>query len=160
MNAPVSIEPTLCPIHRVAIEQANCWRGRCVNHFARGELILGEALLASPNPRLLPMLLSQRLSRLEGMIKSDAKKITALEGFKLEIDDRNAIVHGAGKVTVDEEGRWCLALHVLDRSGRNQLHISQAESEERARRLKSAVDRLRSALELNSRTPGPSGTPS
>ena len=146
MNAPTEIPTLLRDAHRRAIEQANCWRGRCVNHFARGEMVIGIALLEHASAKPLPMLLSQRIARLIVLVKDQPKKMAALEQFQRQANDRNSIVHGAGKVFVDAEGRWLLSLELLDRSGPGRHQIMQDEAEVRARLLKSSVDRLAAAF--------------
>jgi hypothetical protein len=146
MNAPFDLSLPLKEAHRQAIDEANRWRGRCVNLFARGELVIGEALLAETNAKPLPMLLSQRITKLVALIDGQPKKRRALESFELQIGDRNAIVHGSGKVFVDGNGQWLLTLHAVDRAGPIHQHILQDDAEQRARQLKSVVDRLAAAF--------------
>lgn len=117
-----------------------------MNLFARGELVIGEALLAKLDSKPLPLLLSQRISRLSGLVENQPKQAGALKDFECQIGDRNVIVHGVGKVYVDGQGQWLLTLHALDRSGVIQSHISQIEAEQRVRDLKAAVSRLSAAF--------------
>jgi len=147
MNAPSEIPKLLRDAHRRAIDQANCWRGRCVNYFARGELVIGEAL-ATSSAKPLPMLLSQRIARLIDLVNDRPKELAALDQFQSLASDRNSIVHGAGKVFVDSEGKWLLILELLDRSGRYRHQVMQDEAELRARLLKSSVDRLAAAFHV------------
>ena len=145
MNAPAPIK-TLDDAHRRAIEDANRWRGHCVNLFARGEMIVSEALLARLESKSLPLVFSQRVGRLAALIEGDQKQSAAVKDFQLQTSDRNVIVHGVGKVYVDGQGRWMLTLHALDRSGSTQHHVLQAWAEQRARDLTSAVQRLSAAF--------------
>lgn len=146
MNAPADISGLLKETHRRAIDDANRWRGLCVNLFARGELVIGEALLAKLASKPLPLLLSQRISRLSGLVEKQPKQASALKDFERHIDDRNVIVHGSGKVYVDGQGQWLLTLRALNRSGSIQKHVAQADAEQRVRDLKATVDRLATAF--------------
>ena len=146
MNAHPEIPMLLRDAHWRAIDDANRWRGRCVNYFARGEWIIGQALSSMASEKPLPMLLSQRVARLDTLVKDQPKKLAALGEFQLLANDRNSIVHGAGKVFVDAEGRWMLILEVLDRSGPRRDQVMQDDAEAKARRFKSAVDKLSAAF--------------
>ena len=136
----------LSEAHRAATERANAWRGRCVNQFARGELIVGEALLAQSAIKTLPMLLSQRIARLSSLVKDAPKKVDALEAFSGLSDLRNAIVHGSGTIFIDGEGNWLITLRAAGRSGLDQASISQDQADERLVEVRQTVDRLCSAL--------------
>ena len=146
MNAPVNIQLSLIDAHRQAIESANCWRGRTVNLFARGELIIAQALLAEKDGKALPMLLSQRISRLSRSVAADMKKAAALNAFEQLSPDRNAIVHGSGSVYVDRDGKWLLTLHAVDRTGSVEQSVSQSDAEAKVRAFKSTIDRLAAAF--------------
>ena len=142
MNAHVDIASPLKDAHRQAIDEANRWRGRCVNLIARGELIIGQALLKELGGKKMPLLFGQRIAGLAELVKSQPKQAKALEDFKLQAGDRNFIVHGVGKVFVDSHGQWLLTLEALDRDGMSRSHVSQGEAEKSVHKLKSAVDRL------------------
>ncbi|MCL6741248.1 hypothetical protein LZ518_08910 [Sphingomonas sp. RB56-2] len=142
MNAHGDIAILFKEAHRQAIDDANRWRGRCVNQIARGELIIGQALLKKLGGKSMPLLFGQRIARLAELVKSQPKQAKALEDFKLQASDRNFIVHGAGKIYVDSHGQWLLTLEALDRDGVSRSHVSQGEAEQSVRELKSAVDRL------------------
>jgi hypothetical protein len=142
MNAPANITVCLHESHRDAVERANAWRGRCVNLFARGEAVIGHALVASTAGRPLPMLLSQRISRLRKSAAVGANQELALDEFSALASERNAIVHGTGKVFVERSGRWFLVLETLGRTGPSETTFSQSRAEERGLALKQTVDRL------------------
>ena len=146
MNALADIFLPLKEAHQEAVGLANCWRGRCVNLFAKGERIIGEALRKHDPDKPLPMLLSQRVAKLTALLSTDCKKTSALKAFAAEADQRNAIVHGDGKVFVDRYGQWLLTLHALDRSGSVSRQVAQAEGDQQLRNLKSVVDRLAALL--------------
>ena len=92
------------------------------------------------------MLLSQRITRLTGLIVGDLKKSQALADFDSFTADRNDIVHGRGKVHIDGEGEWFLTLETVDRAGFAVRNIDRAEAEIFTKRLKVSVDRLATAL--------------
>lgn len=146
MTALGEIPLLLHEAHRRAIDDANRWRGKCVNHFARGELLIGKALAARDDSKPLPMLLSQRISRLSAMLGDQPKATVALDQFQQLSSHRNAVVHGSGKVFVDVEGKWLLTLELLDRSGASRLQLVKDEAEAHAKLLKATVDRLSAAL--------------
>ena len=159
MNAPVFIEPSLSSAHRAAVEEANCWRGRCVNLFARGERIVSEALIAFHGHAKLPMLTSQRLDRLSKALDDKPRTAKALAAFGDLADVRNVIVHGESRVFIDVNGKWLLHLTWFDRTGNVQRVIDQAEGEKLVRQVHQCVQRLGSLLAPSSQTPGRAGTP-
>jgi len=156
MNVFVEMPVPLKDAHHQAIEQVNAWRGRCVNLFARGENIIGKALLAQPDPKSMPMLLSQRNKRLTAIVDGDTKKTAALEAFQLIASRRNAIVHGNGKVYVAPCGHWLLRLEMIDRSGVVTEHFTKAEADAHAKELKKAIDDVWSAFQGQSANDGSS----
>jgi hypothetical protein len=158
MTAHVPIELSLAQAHSTAVEKANAWRGRCVNLFAQGEMIIAQALKAMEPDRKLPMLLSQKIDRLQKRTAGDENIESALDAFASLADLRNAVVHGDGQVFVGRAGEWLLELEGLDREGPISRRIRAVGSEKQCRQIKSAVDRLRSRL--NSRSSDRGDTPS
>ena len=142
MNAPAKIAISLQDAHGDAIERANAWRGRCVNLFARGEAIIGQTLIARAPGQPLPMLLSQRIARLRKAVAGTGDQEQALDEFSAFANERNAIVHGEGKVFIDRNGGWLLILRSIGRNGANEVTVMQSAAEERRRALKLTIDRL------------------
>jgi hypothetical protein len=142
MNAPVSIEQTLPDPYRSAIGEVNCWRGCCVNHFARGELAIGRALQAAAPGKKLPMLLSQKFEALRKLCPDGSKKQKAIVDFGAISDDRNSIVHGEGRVYIDHLGNWVLSLRSLNRDSIRTTYFLEAEAEDFRNRLKRVVHQL------------------
>ena len=131
---------------RHAIDDANRWRGRMVNLFARGELIIAQRLQAGPNAKPLPLLTSQRITRLTTLVEGNKRQSDALRIFGDLAKDRNSIVHGSGKIHLDRDGKWLLTLELIDRNGTITSAVSQADTEKRDQELKTAVDRLAAAF--------------
>jgi len=152
MNMVASIE-SLKSAHRAAVERANCWRGRCVNLFARGERVISQALLASPQGAKLPMLNSQRLDRLSKASVDKPRLSKALAEFGELADVRNIIVHGESRVYIDVNEQWLLRFECIGRTGASQRSIDQAEGEKLVRQIHKSVQRLEGLLSPNLRTP-------
>ena len=146
MDAPVRNSP-LQEAHRDATDRANAWRGKCVNQFALGEWIICSALAAQSDAKALPMLLSQRITRLSAASQGAPRKQAALDKFRELASLRNAIVHGAGKVYLDAEGRWLLTMRTFDRSGPSAISLSQEQADKNYDDLKKVVQRLSAAFE-------------
>ena len=160
MNAPVSFEHTLTTAHRDAIEHANCWRGRCVNQFARGERLISEALLTAVPGAKLPMLLGQRVDKLAKLVEAKPKSANAIETFRGLGSIRNAIVHGDGSVFIDGQGRWLLQLTFVAGNALVQETVNELEADRLLREIQQCVQRLGTQLKANSRTPDRAGRPS
>ena len=145
MNAPFDSPTFSGDAFRNAIDDANRWRGRIVNLFARGELVVAKAL-QSDKAKPLPMVLSQRIARLNSEIEDSPKRLAAVSNFVALTRDRNAIVHGSGRVYLGRDGFWLLTLETIDKSGTHKRAISQADAEAQDRELKVAVDQLAAAF--------------
>ena len=116
-----------------------------MNLFARGELVVANAML-SEKAKPLPMILSQRIARLNLEIEGCPKKIEAVANFVTLTRDRNAIVHGSGRVYLGRDGSWLLTLETVDKSGTHKFAITQADADAQDRDLKVAVDQLAAAF--------------
>jgi hypothetical protein len=160
MNAPVSFEHTLTTAHREAIEHVNCWRGRCVNQFARGERLISEALLTAIPGAKLPMLLGQRVDKLAKLVEAKPKSAKAVEAFRGLGSLRNAIVHGDGSVFIDGQGRWLLQLTFVAGNALVQETVNKVDADRLLRKIQQCVQRLGTQLKANSQTPGPTGASS
>ena len=145
MNARPEFPQASTDSYREAINDVNRWRGRIVNRFARGELVVAKALLRDGG-KPLPMVLCQRIARVSSEAQNCETKTTAITDFVKLTRDRNAIVHGSGRVLLDRDGSWVLTLETVDKSGIHKLAITQADAVAKDRDLKAAVDRLATAF--------------
>jgi len=135
-----------------ALSEANAWRGRCVNLFARGEFAIGTVLAMRSAPgATLPMLVSQKIKQLISVV-TDADGVAAAElaDFASLLDTRTALTHGCAKVWIDRLKDWRVSFKW--RSGGSilnpykELSFTSAESSEFQRRLHASVQRLEQAL--------------
>ena len=116
-----------------------------MNLFARGELVVAKALLRDGG-KSLPMVLSQRIARVSSEAQGCEAKTTAIADFVQLTRDRNAIVHGLGRVLLDRDGTWLLTLETIDKSGIQKIAITQADAEAKDHELKLVVDKLAAAF--------------
>lgn len=144
MNAPADIPQLLQEAHRRAIDDANRWRGQCVNQFARGEMAIGKALLVAEPGKKLPMLLSQKIEALCKKCPAETKRQKALVEFHELADQRNALVHGDGKVFIDQRGRWLLSLRSLSRMDVSTTTFLEDDASIFSERLQKVVQQLTS----------------
>ena len=118
MNAPGPINP-LDEAHRRATADANQWRGRLINHYAKAEARVSDALHRIEPDRAPPLLLSQKISRLK-KLSADPTLIEQLATLEGRLAERNLLVHGEGKIWVDPNGEWLLQLRQRGRAGEQQ----------------------------------------
>ena len=144
MNAPIVIA-TIEEAHRKAIEEANQWRGRMINLYARAENQIGRALASKANGRL-PMLFSQKISQLKKLIVGDAKLRGIVEQLEVRLGERNSLVHGVGSVWVAPNGRWLLELSHHGRKGVERFAVQGDDAEAQRDDLAKIAQRLESKL--------------
>jgi hypothetical protein len=144
MDASANIPVSLGEAHRYAVDDANRWRGRMVNLFAYGEMVVGKALRLRSGSIRMPMLLSQRITKLIPLASKKASD--ALDEFAKWSDERNAIVHGVGKVYIDRSGKWLLSLQSVGRKSESVWIVAQCDAEAKDKALKLVVDRLSAAF--------------
>jgi len=117
------ISPALADAHRAAVDDANRWRGYCVDKFARAEARMRqaiEAMLVHPDGAGLkrPSMFGQHVAELSKSVaasgpfaKSGSKVWDALvkceSGFAL----RNVITHAVSTIWIDRQGRWLWHYH-------------------------------------------------
>ena len=107
------VAPTLLDVHRSAIEDANRWRGHCIESYARlewGAHRTIEALPKVPGSKM-PTVFGERLKRLTALF-SETGLQPRPKIYELLIEAgpllamRNLVVHGVGSVFVDAHGHW------------------------------------------------------
>ena len=143
MNAPAVIVPPLSEWHRIAIHDANAWRGRCINLFARAERVVTNSLPGASKPKA--PLLGQKLDMLAKAMSDRAEVLASINAFKELTELRNAIVHREGRVFSDAKGGWLLQFEATP--GNDCLRVSDLEAEELRRQIQRAVDKLASNLD-------------
>ncbi|MCY7281530.1 MAG: hypothetical protein LH610_11680 [Sphingomonas bacterium] len=118
MTTDPPIAASLRDVHRAAVEDVNRWRGHCVDHFARIESCMAKvaaAMLAHPDGTALkrPTLFGGHVSTLKNAVAADgpfatvgSKLRAALEQCEPAFAARNFLIHGTGRVLIDEPGAW------------------------------------------------------
>jgi len=139
-----SIQSNGCAI-QTAYDAADLWRGRFISEFALSETIVSEALVhlakvATEGSRsLLPHLMGQRFTALRTVVdrggplsREGVRVAKALEDFTDLHRFRSFLCHGSSTVTVDELGRWTIALDLLTFRGaeihRDAIRLEQDEA--------------------------------
>lgn len=145
MNAPTVIA-TLEQAHRMAVEDANQWRGRMINWYAKAENQISRALLKVKAESLLPMLFSQKISQLKKLAAGDHHLLDIVQQLEVRLDERNSLVHGDGSIWIGRNGRWLLQLSHHGRKGISRLEIHKDDAESRCDDLARLVRRLESKL--------------
>ncbi|HET9335731.1 MAG TPA: hypothetical protein VFO12_04905 [Sphingomicrobium sp.] len=144
MNAPGPIN-SLDEAHRRATADGNQWRGRLINLYARAEGRISDALHRVEPDRTLPLLLSQKISRLK-KLSTDPLLIEELAKLEGRLGERNSLVHGEGKIWIDPNGEWLLQLSQRRRAGDVQ-HMLQSDTVKSCHaELHKLVQRLASKL--------------
>ena len=124
-----------------ATEEANQWRGRCVNLFACAEAAIGTGLAAKEPDKKLPMLVSQKAQRLSNCLESDDAR-QKLGEFAVLLADRTALTHGVGSLWVNDGGKWFLTLDWSTAKGPERRTFSSQEAETFHNRLRTLVRSL------------------
>src|SRR5687767_6237669 len=118
MSIELPISPSLVDAHRAAVDEVNCWRGRCVDHYARIEARMTDALAAvAAHPDGLdtrdPHMFGAKAKKLVELVSDGARfhangkdLRTALEQAKTVLAARNSIIHATGNVLVGLHGEW------------------------------------------------------
>ena len=129
----------------MATEEANGWRGRCVNLFARAEFAVGGALLERQPAARMPMLVGQKVQRLSDDLNSPEIR-KRLDEFAALLADRTALTHGRGKPWVDKSGSWLLTLEWVSNKGLERRVFTAKEAMAFHQQLRTAVQRVEAAL--------------
>ena len=129
-----------------AVNEANRWRGRCINLFARGEQCIMNALAnALPDDAPIPMLISQKIKRLAALCESDPEQLALLDAFAALLPTRNALTHGSGRVFIDRSG-WLLLLTFQSRRTEMNEQVTDSQAEAVRKQLHATVQRLERGL--------------
>ena len=107
-------------------------------------MAIGKALLDAQPEKKLPMLLSQKIEALLRQCPPGTKKHKAMVEFRELADQRNALVHGDGKVFVDQRGRWLLSLRSLSRVDVDTTTFLEDDASAFCDRLQKVVQQLTS----------------
>lgn len=143
--------------------QANGWRGRAMEEFARAEMAVSEALiqLAAVPGRgegiTLPHLAGQRFSVLAKQVAEGGPHAAQGKGVAQALSEwrdhealRALLCHGVATITVDHRGRWHLILRLVAfRAGkpvRDMLVLDEEEAAARLQVLHAARQRLEGRL--------------
>ena len=126
------ISPTLGAAHQDALDDANRWRGSCMEKFARIDQAVATALeaLAARDPSAkvrTPYLFGQRIAALRAALQpgqpfaaKSGPVLKALDKLEPYLPQRNILVHATGSVWVKARGEW-LWLYCVTPSGRNRV---------------------------------------
>jgi hypothetical protein len=119
MNLETSIDRPLKAAHRDATDDANRWRGHCIDCFARIEKAVAETLRTlSKSERhgasvKEPSLFGRRIEALRlaispgGPFQAEGRDVgKALAKLAPWLEQRNNIVHGVGTVWISGSGDW------------------------------------------------------
>ncbi|RST29990.1 hypothetical protein HMF7854_03470 [Sphingomonas ginkgonis] len=143
--------------HRQATDEINCWRGHCLDWFARVEQAsfeVMEAMVAKNLQTHNPATFGARLAALEEALADHpsavAKKcLAALLDLRAPLKLRNAIVHSTGSIWFDQKGRWLWRYRFRSAATRHSVEtgaIDQADARELLKTLsgsgRSLCDRL------------------
>ncbi len=139
--------------HVIASQEANRWRGRSIDRFARAEqrlsqlLILASSLPAYRNEKqLLPKLVGQKFARLlelqnkPGPLQNDHLK-ARLEQMAEFHPLRGLLCHGEMTVALLESGDWQIGLETLCCEDGKPVVRSLSLTRERAELLADRLDR-------------------
>jgi phage baseplate assembly protein W len=157
------ISPALADAHRAAVDDANRWRGYCVDKFARAEARMRqaiEAMLVHPDGAGLkrPSMFGQHVAELSKAVaeegpfaKSGSKVRDALvrceSGFAL----RNVVTHAVGTIWVDGQRRWLWHYHFQPTGKGKPIEsgsLTQDDAELVRRNLAASVRRLDDHLQI------------
>ena len=105
MGAHFHVELTLQAAHRIAVDEASAWRGRCINLFARAERVVAVAISANKKSAKT-QLFGKRLGLLADAMADDPSILAVIESLQSLVETRNTIVHCEGHVFVDLKGHW------------------------------------------------------
>ena len=128
----MSSEPGITP-HDIAAAEINCWRGRCLDLFAKAEAAVDLALRSAIERGMaasMKHLTGQRLAEIVSLASSEARAtdrqkqalIASLENWQALYAKRNFFAHGVATVLMDRHGRWSVQLDFwVYRTGREIL---------------------------------------
>ena len=131
------ISPTLGAAHQNALDDANRWRGSCVEKFARIDQAVATALEAmvakDPSAKVrTPHLFGQRIAALRAALQpgqpfaaKSGPVLKALDKLEPYLAKRNILVHATGSVWVNAKGGW-LWHHRVTPSGRSRVQDKDA----------------------------------
>ena len=139
---------------------ADCWRGSCLNYFARTEAAVAKTLEAAQTSgklRNIRHLAGQRLSdliALSGEIDATDKQKSALskalKSWQSLEQNRQYLAHGVATIAVDQKGAW-IAIYDLKTYRSNvgkeeRWAVKQSEAEEFSSQLGQAFKLLSGQL--------------
>ena len=167
MTIEQPISPTLGDAHRSAVDDANRWRGHCVDKYTRAEARMREAIeimLVHPDGVGLrrPSMFGQHVAELakavaiDGPFASPGGKVRdALGKCESGFSLRNIVTHAVSTVWIDRRGRW-LWHYDFQPAGKGKPitsgSLTQHEAMQFERELVSSIDRLEDHLQVFVRT--------
>ncbi len=146
MTVEQSVPPTLDDVHRAAVDDANRWRGYCIDKYTRAEARMREAIevmLVHPDGAGLkrPSMFGQHVAVLAGAVASDgpfaksgSKVRAALVKCENGFASRNIVTHAVSNVWIDRHGRWLWHYH-FQPAGKDKPITSGALTQDQARKL-------------------------
>ena len=168
-----AISPTLSDAHRAAVDDANRWRGYCIDKYTRAETRMREAIdamLVHPDGATIkrPSMFGQHVAVLAAAVaidgvfaKSGSKVRDALDRCGNGFQWRNIVSHAVSDVWIDRHGRW-LWHYTFQPAGKDKPITSGTLTRDEARKLacdlKSSIDRLDDHLQDFIRTLDPTVT--
>ena len=165
-----AISPTLSDAHRAAVDDANRWRGYCMDKYTRAEARMREAIeimLVHPDGTSIkrPSMFGQHVAVLAAAVAVDG--VFAKPGSKVRdalvrcgngFQWRNIVSHAVSDVWIDRQGRW-LWHYKFQPAGKDKPITSGTLTRDEAsglqRDLKSSIDRLDDHLQDFIRTLDP-----
>ena len=102
-------------------------------------------------------MVGQRCDQLAKLVDKDAS--VSIDAFRALSGPRNSIVHGDGRVYIDQAGRWLLKLVLFDSDGPCEWTIDEDSADALYCNVKATVQKLQAKLSTNSQTPGPAASP-
>ena len=109
--------PSLSDAHKSAMQAANCWRGHCIDWYARIDEALIDTLraIAASHPEAnaqQPALFGQRVEAVRCALSGDllprqgGAALKALDAIDEQLKSRNLIVHATGSILITRYGDW------------------------------------------------------
>jgi len=162
MSVELPIKSSLRDLHRAAVDEVNCWRGKCVDHFARVEACMTTAvaaMIAHPDGSALkrPSLFGNHFGTLKDAVAANGPFASvgtdlraALAQCETAFAARNIVIHATGRVLIDARGAW-LWLYRFQPTAQTKPSEESFLTEDQAQNLekdiRSSCDRLKSRLD-------------
>ena len=147
MTIEQPISRALADAHRDAVDEANRWRGYCVDKYTRSEARMRlaiEAMLVHADGAGLkrPSMFGQHVAELSKAVavdgpfaKSGSKVRDALVKCATGFAMRNIVTHAVGTVWIDRQERW-LWHYDFQPAGKDKPVTSGSLTQEQAERLR------------------------